>query len=144
MKVTPIPSTRMDAEERNRVLQSLRTVHRAVLTFIDINPKLARPKFRKGLTLLANMLSREHSESETGRAITEIHTMHQRGFPVRAYTDPKVLRVTVHTARALLVDARRDLGCKRRGGNGVASINAALWMTGCTEEDIARTLCGRT
>jgi hypothetical protein len=126
----------MDADERNRIFRSLRTVHRAVLTVIDINPKLARPKYRPELTLLANMLSGEHRDAEVGRALCDIHTLHQRGFLVRAYTDRRALPVDIDTARALIVEARRAFGFVRQDATEIVLVNAMLQMTGYTESDV--------
>jgi hypothetical protein len=136
MKTTPTTASPMTDSQRDRVLRSLRAVHRAVLTFIDIDPKLAKPKYRPELTLLANMLSGEHEESEIGRAVTEIHNLHQRGFLVRACIDRKAPRVDVDTARAWVVQARPDLGGARGGEKETAFINSLLRTIGYAKEEI--------
>ena len=103
----------MTNNERVRIVRHLDRVHRAVLTFLDIDPALAKHSRHLQLATLVNRLIGEHSLEVITQAANAIHNMHQRGFPVPAFAAPGAPRVSVAEARAAICLANADINPSR-------------------------------
>jgi len=126
----------MTDPERSAIVARLHPVHRAILGFIEVDPTLATPRSRLVLTHLVGMLVGECFPAAIGQAVNELHSLHQRGFPVSAFANPKPGRRDVKTAHAELAELRSSLG---HSGSGVAEDiwrRGALRVIGYSEEDI--------
>jgi hypothetical protein len=92
-------------------LEHMRPVSRSVLTFLHVDPALARQSERDRLRTLVKLTAADPDNQLIGRAYQDLRALWQRGFPVPAFDDAsrgllpegdahrlvKGLRETLHT-----------------------------------------------
>jgi len=136
-RVIAVPMTDFD---RDAVVSRLHVIHRAVLTFIDIDPALASPGHLSLLTMLVGMFGLHHGEHDVARALTELQLMHERGFPILAFDKPTMARQPVHEARASMARARAHFALQKTTALEAVLLNGMLRLLGFDEAAIRQSV----
>ncbi|UPG92826.1 hypothetical protein [Luteibacter aegosomatissinici] len=87
-------------------LGNLQPIGRTVLTFLAIDPGLARDVERDRLRTLVKLVIANPSNDLIGMAFNDLRKMWKRGFPIPAFDDDATPMVDIDMARALVTDLR--------------------------------------
>jgi hypothetical protein len=93
-------------------LENLQPISRTVLTFLHIDPGLARVVDRDRLRAVVKLVVANPSNDLIGFAINDLKKMWERGFPISAFDDDTRTSLDVSEATRLVVDLRNRLGTR--------------------------------